>query len=481
MTKRFALICVSLLCGWDGERACAQKPAPAEPLRIHMIGTGEYDAAESLGKFKRYLEACYRVQVTASLGKAKSLENIGQLRSADVLFLFARRMNLSEEQMAVIRGHCEKGKALVALRTASHAFQEPDNEWLGKVIGARYAGPGSYTTPFTAAPNEGQKDHPVLKGVGPIASKGPYRFEKLADKATVVQVVASDKKVKAPASWTHEYKGGRTFYSTMGRAEDFQNPDFRRLLENAIFWTARRDPDALRHDRRPNIVFILLDNLGQEWLGCYGSEEKRTPVIDYLAKGGVRFRHCYTPVVCGPSRTVMLTGRYPFRTGFTLHHDAALYSGGGLDPARELVLARLLRLVGYRTGLIGKWQINNLYDQPGILKMHGFDEHLVWPGSLNRDLVTEEELRRFRKGIQDDSVPVTSEITQKIESRYWDPVLIRNEKREVHKGKFGPDVLQAAALDFLDRHQKERFFLTTPWCSPTARRTRGRSWPRPIT
>lgn len=460
MTRVF--VGVSLLFAWADGCVFAQNPADAAPLRIHMIGTGEYDAAESLAKFKNYLEACYRIEATASLGQNKSLSNIDQLRSADVLFLFARRMNLPEEQIALIRAHCEQGKALVALRTASHAFQEADNAWLGEVIGASYAGPGSYTTPFTAVASAAHPDHPLLKGVGPIVSKGPYRFEKLAERATVVQVVASDKKVKAPASWAHEYKGGRTFYSTMGRAEDFQNADFRRLLENAIFWTARRDPDVMRRDRRPNIVFILLDNLGQEWLGCYGSDEKRTPTIDRLAREGVRFRHCYTPVVCGPSRIVLLTGRYPFRTGFTLHHDAALYSGGGLEPAREIVFARMLRLVGYRTGLIGKWQINNLYDQPGILNQHGFDEHLVWPGSLNRDLVTDDELRRFRQGIQDDSVPVTTEITQKIESRYWDPVLIRNEKREVHPGKFGPDVLQAAALDFLERHRQERFFLYYP-------------------
>lgn len=462
MTNKFVFVCASLLCGWVGERACAQDPANSIPLRMHMIGTGEYDAAESLAKFKKHLEACYRVEVTASLGKDKDLQGIEQLKSADLLLLFARRMNLPAEQMAIIRTHCEKGKGLVALRTASHAFQEADNEWIAQVMGAKYAGPGSYTTPFTAIANDVQKDHPVLKGVGPIASKGPYRFGELAGQATVVQFVGSDKKVQAPASWVHEYKGGRTFYSTMGRAEDFQNADFRRLLENAIFWTARRDPETLRRDRRPNVVFIMLDNLGQEWLGCYGSDEKRSPNIDRLAKEGVRFRHCYTPVVCGPSRTVLLTGRYPFRTGFTLHHDAALYSGGGLDPLREIVLARLLRLVGYRTGIIGKWQINNLYDQPKVLQLHGFDEHLVWPGSLNRDLVTEEELQRFRKGIEEDSVPVTSEITQKIESRYWDPVLIRNGQRETHKGKFGPDVLQAEALAFLDRHQKERFFLYYP-------------------
>src|SRR5688572_3132449 len=78
----------------------------------------------------------------------------------------------------------------------------------------------------------------------------------------------------------------------------------------------------------PNIVFILIDNCGKEWFGCYGSEENCTPNIDRLARGGLMVSNCYTPVVCGPSRTVALTGRYLLRSGFTYHHDAGLYSGG---------------------------------------------------------------------------------------------------------------------------------------------------------
>jgi len=74
----------------------------------------------------------------------------------------------------------------------------------------------------------------------------------------------------------------------------------------------------------PNIVFIMLDNVGQEWFGCYGSEEGCTPNIDRLSSSGMRVQHCYTAPVCGPSRTVLLTGRYPHSTGFRLHHDAAL-------------------------------------------------------------------------------------------------------------------------------------------------------------
>ena len=111
---------------------------------------------------------------------------------------------------------------------------------------------------------------------------------------------------------------------------------------------------------RPNIVVILLDNVGQEWFGSYGSEENCTPNMDRLAATGVRFTNCYTTTVCGPSRVELLTGRYPFRTGWYLHHDAALYGGGGFDPQRETTFARVLRDAGYDTGIAGKWQVNNL-------------------------------------------------------------------------------------------------------------------------
>lgn len=102
---------------------------------------------------------------------------------------------------------------------------------------------------------------------------------------------------------------------------------------------------------RPNVVFIMLDNVGQECFGCYESEENCTPNIERLARTGVRVENCYTPPVCGPSRTVLLTGRHPHSTGFRLHHDAALDSGGGLYPKREVIFPRLFRDAGYVTGI----------------------------------------------------------------------------------------------------------------------------------
>src|SRR5262245_42470628 len=152
---------------------------------------------------------------------------------------------------------------------------------------------------------------------------------------------------------------------------------------------------AGQEPRTPNVVFILLDNVGQEWFGCYGSEEGCTPNIDRLAAAGVRAAHCYTPPVCGPSRTVLLTGRYPHNTGFRLHHDAALYSGGGLDAKREIVFPRLFRDTGFATCIAGKWQINNLYDEPDAITRHGFQEQLVWPGSIDATKVSRAELERF--------------------------------------------------------------------------------------
>ncbi len=213
---------------------------------------------------------------------------------------------------------------------------------------------------------------------------------------------------------------------------------------------------------QPNVVFILLDNIGQEWFGCYGSEEKCTPNIDRLASEGVRFQHCYTMPICGPSRTVLLTGRQPYRTGFTLHHDAALYSGGGLDPKREILFPRLFRSAGYVTGIAGKWQINNLYDEPDALTQHGFMEQLVWPGSIDADHVSAAEMERFRAAVRRESVPDTGAFMSKIESRYWNPVFFRNGKREVITGKFGPDVTQEFALDFLRRHRERPFLFYYP-------------------
>ena len=228
-------------------------------------------------------------------------------------------------------------------------------------------------------------------------------------------------------------------------------------------------------ERPPNVVVVLLDNLGQEWLGCYGSETGKTPHIDRLAAEGVRAEHCYTPPVCGPSRIVLLTGRYPFRTGYTLHHDAGLYGGGGLDPVRDLVFPNVFHAAGYTTGIFGKWQVNDLYAEPDALKLHGFDTHVVWPDALDVAKMNDAQWTRWHKAIAEHDVATTQAMLPLSESRYWDPVVLRDGKREVLTGRYGPDVFQEAAFAFLKANQERPFLLYCPMVL-----THGQSFHEPV-
>ena len=98
---------------------------------------------------------------------------------------------------------------------------------------------------------------------------------------------------------------------------------------------------------RPNFVVILTDDQGYADLGSYGSETIRTPRIDRLATEGTRFTNFYAQITCGPSRSALLTGRYPVR------------SLGWSMPASEITIAELLGEAGYATGCVGKWDVSN--------------------------------------------------------------------------------------------------------------------------
>ena len=113
---------------------------------------------------------------------------------------------------------------------------------------------------------------------------------------------------------------------------------------------------------KPNFVIIFVDDMGYGDLGCYGSIDIRTPRIDQLAREGTRFTDFYVQPVCGPSRSALLTGRYPFRSG-----------GWGM-PGNEVTIAELLKTVGYTTGCIGKWDCSNRRDIIGrVPNDQGFD------------------------------------------------------------------------------------------------------------
>jgi len=104
---------------------------------------------------------------------------------------------------------------------------------------------------------------------------------------------------------------------------------------------------------RPNIVFILSDDYGLDGVGCYGSDrhKERTPNMDALAAGGIRFERCYSTPLCGPTRCLINTGRYGFRTGGLTNPTA-----GQPVSKDEYPLARILTEAGYDTCHAGKWR-----------------------------------------------------------------------------------------------------------------------------
>ena len=122
---------------------------------------------------------------------------------------------------------------------------------------------------------------------------------------------------------------------------------------------------------KPNIIFILGDDVGIGDVAASGGDRYKTPNIDALAKGGINFTHAYAEPLCGPSRATILTGRYVFRTGST-NQD----STGRFKPTAETMMPVVLKQAGYVTASIGKW--GQLPLGPGDF---GFDDHLKFQGS----------------------------------------------------------------------------------------------------
>lgn len=119
---------------------------------------------------------------------------------------------------------------------------------------------------------------------------------------------------------------------------------------------------------RPNILFLLADDMGYGDLGCYGNPVIKTPNLDRLASQGVRLTHCYSASSnCSPSRTGILTGRTPYRVGM---YDFISTGSPMYIPRSEIGVATLLGQAGYRTMFAGKWHCsgilgNDRYPDPG--------------------------------------------------------------------------------------------------------------------
>jgi arylsulfatase A-like enzyme len=177
----------------------------------------------------------------------------------------------------------------------------------------------------------------------------------------------------------------------------------------ALCFPATGSDLAAASDHRPNILFIFADDHAAHAMSCYGSRINKTPNLDRIATGGMLFHNCFcTNSVCGPSRAVVLTGKYSHLNGF--------YRNGDRFDGSQPTFPKMLQKAGYQTAIIGKW---HLASDPT-----GFD---VW---------------KILIGL----------------GTYYNPILIENGKRVKHTG-YATDLLADETINYLKARDPQKPFL----------------------
>ena len=182
--------------------------------------------------------------------------------------------------------------------------------------------------------------------------------------------------------------------------------------------------------KKPNIVFILADDMGYGDFSAVNGGLSQTPALDHLMSEGVCLRQQYTASpVCNPSRACLMTGRYPHRTGSI---DTLEWRGLERLALRETTLAEVLRGAGYATGLIGKWHLG-AFDMRYHPMNRGFDDTVCFRGGMH-------DYYDWRIEVQDDVVRAD--------------------------GRYLTDVWTEEAVSFIERHRREPFFLHLTYNAP---------------
>ena len=187
---------------------------------------------------------------------------------------------------------------------------------------------------------------------------------------------------------------------------------------------------------KPNIILVMTDDQGYGDSSMTGSPILKTPHIDSLAKDGAWLTRFYVNPVCTPTRSALMTGRYPQRTRA---YDT--YVGRAQMDPEEKTVAEYLRGGGYATGIFGKWHLGDCYP----LRPHdqGFDEAVVHLGG----------------GLGQPSDPIENG------RRYTDPILFKNGKKKKYKG-YCTDVYFDEAMKFMEAKKDQPFFVYLPTNAP---------------
>ncbi len=214
--------------------------------------------------------------------------------------------------------------------------------------------------------------------------------------------------------------------------------------------------------KKPNIVFILADDLGYSELGCYGQKKIKTPRIDSLGKEGMRFTRCYSGnAVCAPSRCVLMTAKHPGHA-YVRNNKSVKPEGQQPIPKDEVTIAEALKNEGYVSGAFGKWGLGPTHstgdpNDQGFDRFFGFNcqahAHSYYPATLWSD--------REKVALKNDPpVPGHASLPKGADEK--DP-----RSYDVFKGQdYAPDRINEQALAFIRKNKDKPFFLYYPTIIP---------------
>lgn len=208
---------------------------------------------------------------------------------------------------------------------------------------------------------------------------------------------------------------------------------------------------------RPNIVFIMVDDMGYADLGCFGSKAIHTPHLDQLAAEGMRFTQAYSGcTVCAPARSVLMTGKHMGRT-------SVRGNTGGIPLLDEdVTVAEILKKAGYATGGFGKWGLGDL-DTSGVPEKQGFDTFFGYYHQVHAHYFYPDYLIDTGKKVP---LPGNAGFYNKKRSAGFFPTL---DPATGKKRQFSQYLIFQKTLDFIRSNKDRPFFCYAPWTPPHGR------------
>ena len=213
---------------------------------------------------------------------------------------------------------------------------------------------------------------------------------------------------------------------------------------------------------RPNLIWIMADDLGYGELGCYGQKVATTPHLDRMAKEGLRFTHFYAgATVCAPSRSVLMTGQHHGHTRVRGNAGPTNPRAQALLP-EDMTVAKVLQRAGYRTALIGKWGLGDSgAAASGLPRKHGFDEFFGYLNQRHAHNHFPDFLWR-----NEDRVALPNIVT---------PVGDDGAGYATKEVQFADDLFADEALKFVTANRSRPFFLYWSMVIPHANNERTRA------